>query len=164
MFHFSSIHRKGLCVAVLALVLDQISKAWIIAHPYISIAVCPHLNLIYALNRGVTFGFLGGGKPWQLMLIGAVTFAVSAWLIAQFKRTTRPFPAICLGAILGGAAGNLLDRLFRGAVVDFIDFHVQHLYLPFYTCENWHWPAFNIADSFIVLGALGFFFSLAREK
>lgn len=164
MFHLSRVHRTGLWVAVLALVLDQASKAWVVAHPSLAKAVCPHLNVIYVLNRGVTFGLLGGGRPWQLMLIGALTFAIGAWLVVQFKRTTHTFPAVCLGAILGGAAGNLIDRLCRGAVVDFIDFYVHHLRLPFYSREDWHWPTFNIADSFIVLGVIGLFFWMSRKR
>lgn len=164
MLGISSVHRKGLWTAAIVLGLDQASKAWVVSHPHLLVEVCPHLNFISVFNRGVTFGFLGGGQPWQLMLIGTTTVVIGTWLVVQFKRTTHLFPALCLGGILGGAIGNLIDRLFRGAVVDFIDFYIQHLRLPFYSCDNWHWPAFNVADSFIVMGAIGLFFSILREK
>lgn len=164
MFRLSCAHRRGLIMALVALGLDQATKLWVAAHPGLFKALCPHVNLIYVLNRGVTFGFLGGGKVWQIMLIGAGTFAVGAWLILQFKRATRLFPALCLGAILGGAVGNLLDRLLRGAVIDFIDFYVARLRLPFYSASDWHWPTFNVADVFIVLGVIGLFCSSWRRE
>lgn len=97
MLGISSVHRKGLWTAAIVLGLDQASKAWVVSHSHLLVKVCPHLNFISVFNRGVTFGFLGGGQPWQLMLIGTTTVVIGAWLIVQFKRTTHLFPALCLG-------------------------------------------------------------------
>ncbi|MFC7693690.1 signal peptidase II [Paeniroseomonas aquatica] len=102
----------------------------------------PFLDLVLVHNRGVTFGLLASDHPagrWLLILLtGTITVALLVWLRRAQNRTQ----AAALGLIIGGALGNLMDRLRHGAVTDFLDFHAQ----------GYHWPAFNLADSGIVLG------------
>ncbi len=135
------------CVAALAvLVADQASKAWIlyvIDLPSVgSIPVLPVLNLTMVWNRGVTFGMLdglGAAGAWILTLVAlAVVVALFLWL----RRAETSLVASALGAIAGGAVGNVLDRLRFGAVVDFIHAHAW----------GYSWYVFNVADAAIVCG------------
>jgi signal peptidase II len=102
------------------------------------------LNWTLVYNPGAAFSFLsqaGGWQRWFFTVIGIVAAIVIIWLL-QKNTHDRPF-CMALSLILGGAMGNVLDRLLYGAVVDFIDVHY----------DGWHWPAFNIADSAISIGA-----------
>lgn len=136
-------------VAALVCVLDQLTKWWAVAviPEHRSITVIPgFFDLVIVRNRGAAFGFLNRpDTDWQFWLFLAATFiAVGAIMIlARGARGNIPF-LLGLGLILGGALGNLLDRLRHRAVVDFLDFYVG----------QWHWPAFNVADIAICLGAL----------
>ncbi|WP_428391109.1 signal peptidase II [Lichenicoccus sp.] len=138
--------RLGLPVALLVLVCDQASKYWILNIldlPALgSIALLPVLNLTMVWNHGVTFGLfkgLGGVGPW---LLTGVAVAVVALLLVWMARTDRASVAIALGAIAGGAIGNVIDRIRYGAVVDFIHAHAF----------GWSWYVFNVADASIVCG------------
>ncbi|HEX5078634.1 MAG TPA: signal peptidase II [Geminicoccaceae bacterium] len=138
--------RLGLTVALLLLALDQLSK-WIAldlldlaARP---ITVTSFFNLVMVWNRGVSFGMLdslGAFAPW---LLSGVALAVVIGLLFWLKRSEHAMTAIGLGLVIGGAIGNALDRLRHGAVVDFLDFHLA----------GYHWPAFNLADAGICVGA-----------
>ena len=102
--------------------------------------VTPFFDLVLVWNQGVSFGLLngaGGSSPWWLIGLAG---AIAALLIAWLWRETRALPQAALWLVLGGALGNVTDRLRFGAVVDFLDFHLGGL----------HWPAFNVADSAIV--------------
>jgi signal peptidase II len=138
--------RLGLAVAVVALGLDQLTK-WaaldmldLAARP---IVVTPFLNRVMVWNRGVSFGMLDGVgalAPWLLPgLAVVVVIALLFWL----RRSEHALMAIGLGLVIGGALGNVIDRLRYGAVVDFLDFHLA----------GYHWPAFNVADAGICVGA-----------
>jgi signal peptidase II len=137
--------RIGLPVAVIALGLDQLTKAVVLAtlagRP--PIEVTGFFNLVLVWNPGVSFGMLqglGDKGPWLLTAFGvAVCVALVVWL----SRERRRFTQAALGLVLGGAVGNLVDRARFGAVVDFLDFHAM----------GYHWPAFNVSDSAIVVGA-----------
>ncbi|BAV92518.1 signal peptidase II [Candidatus Desulfovibrio trichonymphae] len=135
-------------MAVLVFVLDQASKWLIMAFipEYRSVMVIPDLfDLVNIRNRGAAFGFLNRSDiEWQFWLFLAAT-VVAAWTIFALVRTARyqPWLFTCLGFVLGGALGNLADRLRFRAVVDFLDFHIGGL----------HWPAFNVADMSICMGA-----------
>ena len=136
-----------LFLALLVLIADQISKWWAqMSLPMAqAIKVTDFLNWFLIYNPGAAFSFLsqaGGWQRWFFTIIGIVAAAVIIWLL-QKNTQDRPF-CIALALILGGAIGNVLDRLLYGAVVDFIDVHYQ----------GWHWPAFNIADSAITLGVI----------
>jgi signal peptidase II len=136
-------------MAVLAFALDQASKWWIMATlpEHRAITVIPgYFDLINIRNRGAAFGFLN--RPdieWQFWLFLAATIvAVGAILTLARNARHEPVFFMGLGCILGGALGNLVDRLRFRAVVDFLDFHIGAL----------HWPAFNVADTAICIGAL----------
>jgi signal peptidase II len=135
-----------LFLALLVLIADQISKWWAqMSLPMAqAIKVTDFLNWFLIYNPGAAFSFLsqaGGWQRWFFTIIGIVAAVVIIWLL-QKNTQDRPF-CIALALILGGAIGNVLDRLLYGAVVDFIDVHYQ----------GWHWPAFNLADSAISIGA-----------
>lgn len=137
---------KGAAIAVLVLALDQVSKWWILTdvmNPPRIIEVTPFFNIVLAWNRGVSFGMFAGDSawgPWLLTgLAGVIVIALAVWL----WRTPSRLSVAALGLIIGGAVGNVVDRLNHGAVVDFLDVHAA----------GWHWPAFNVADSAICVGA-----------
>lgn len=141
-------HRKigvWLGLATVCAILDQITKA--IATASIaygsSLPVTPFFNLVHVLNPGAAFSFLANQPGWQRWFFAALALVASAvltWLIVR-KPSEKEAPAYAL--ILGGAVGNLVDRIMHGAVVDWLDFHVHGM----------HWPAFNLADAWIVIGA-----------
>ncbi|MGC8915655.1 MAG: signal peptidase II [Thermoanaerobaculum sp.] len=141
-----------LTVPAWVLAADQASKAWLVASlPYGGERnVWPgFFNLVHTRNRGVAFGFFSDAGPWsQRVLLGLVVLLVAfvAWQLALQR--ARPWPALGLGLILGGALGNLADRLVRGEVVDFLDVYVV------LSGKAYHWPAFNLADASITLGAV----------
>lgn len=136
----------GLLTGLVVLAADQGSKWWIlhgIDLPAVGqVVLLPVLNLTMVWNHGVTFGLLNGFGPWSYLLLAAVALAVVAALGVWLRRTDSVLVAVPLGAIAGGAVGNVLDRLRFGAVVDFIDVHLG----------TWHWYVFNVADAAIVCG------------
>ncbi|MEY2888956.1 MAG: hypothetical protein RIQ30_553 [Pseudomonadota bacterium] len=133
-------------LALGVLIADQMTKWWAqmslpMAQP---IKVTDFLNWFLIYNPGAAFSFLsqaGGWQRWFFTVIGIVAAIVIIWLL-QKNTHDRPF-CLALSLILGGAIGNVIDRLLYGAVVDFIDVHY----------DGWHWPAFNVADSAISIGA-----------
>jgi signal peptidase II len=136
--------RAGLLV-VLVIALDQLTKALVRGSvaPGGERRVTSFLSIVHVHNRGVAFGFLGGGGA----LVLAVTFAALALLVAYFLRhPERPLLWLPTGLLLGGALGNLLDRLRQGYVTDFV-------HLP-------HWPSFNVADICITLGVVALVLAL----
>lgn len=103
--------------------------------------VLPVLNLILIRNDGVSFGMLGGLAPWWALVLLAL--AVIAWLSVWLWRSQGRLLSVALGLIIGGALGNVVDRIRFQAVTDFLDFHLA----------TYHWPAFNLADVAVVCGA-----------
>jgi signal peptidase II len=138
---------RGLAAAVLAAVLDQVSKAMVLGY-FGETGCAPHrsvvnsfLDLVLTCNRGVSFGlFDNAGLNGVVFAVGA-TFVVLL-LIFWLSRVRATFLAIAIGLIIGGAIGNVIDRLRFGGVIDFLYFHAG----------AWYWPAFNLADSAICLG------------
>ena len=137
----------GLAVAALVTAADQATKwwiVWVVMHPPQVIRVAPFFNLVLGWNRGVSFGILNTDSavaPWLLVLIAsAIVVVLVVWLAKAESR----FVAVALGFVMGGAAGNVIDRVRFGAVADFLDFHAF----------SYHWPAFNVADSAITVGAI----------
>jgi signal peptidase II len=134
-------------LSAVVIVLDQLSK-WLIARHfelYQTQTLLPVFDLVHAHNRGVAFSFFSDGADWPRWVFSALAVAVSAALIVWLRRlpaTTRLLPA-ALALIIGGALGNLVDRLRQGYVIDFIQVHWQQHYFP----------AFNVADSAITIGA-----------
>ena len=137
---------KWLWLSILALVLDQWSKLSVDASMdlYESIAIMPYFNLTYVRNTGAAFSFLSEAGGWQRWFFAAMAFiasiSITVWLYRLKKHET--LLAIALALVLGGAVGNLIDRVLYGYVIDFLDVYY----------ETWHFPAFNIADSAISLG------------
>jgi signal peptidase II len=125
---------------------DQLTKAMILARfaPGERLEVTSFLNLVLAFNKGAAFSLLAQAPGWQTPLLVAIALAAAAILSALIVRNLHK-RLLCTGLalVLGGALGNLVDRLRLGHVVDFIDLHAA----------GWHWPAFNVADSGITVGA-----------
>ena len=135
-------------LALAVAIADQFSKWWILQHfrPGEVLPVLPVFNLVLTFNEGAAFSFLSDAGGWQRWFFIGLTLAVSAGLVVWISRL-RPgekWLATALALVLGGALGNLVDRVRFGRVTDFLDFHWQ----------DWHWPAFNLADSAITLGVL----------
>ena len=148
--------KLGLPLALLGFLLDQATKWWILNHvmdPPRVIPVTGFFNLVLGFNTGVSFGLFGEAPAWLLM---AFILPMVAGLLVWMTRTDSRLTAIALGLVVGGALGNLLDRLRHGAVTDFLDFYVG----------AYHWPAFNFADVAIVsgVGLLLIESVLAREE
>ncbi|TVR95405.1 MAG: signal peptidase II [Rhodospirillales bacterium] len=139
--------RPGLAVAAVIIALDQLSKWWIVHRvmdPPRVIEVTPFFNLVMTWNPGVSFGLFreaGAAAAWLLPTIAAVVVAA---LLVWLYRIERLFLGMALAFIIGGAVGNVIDRILYGAVADFLDFHVM----------GFHWPAFNLADTMITIGAV----------
>jgi signal peptidase II len=109
-----------------------------------SIEVTPFFNLVHVLNPGAAFSFLADAGGWQRYLFIGLGLAVSVFLAFALWRGVRgQFETAAYIGLIGGALGNVIDRLRIGAVVDYLDFHWL----------GWHWPAFNFADVFVVVGA-----------
>jgi signal peptidase II len=136
-----------LWVSVVVLLLDQATKyladSTMALHE--SIELIPFLALTKAYNTGAAFSFLGDASGWQRWLFIGLALVVSGILLAWLRRLPAGEwrTALALALILGGAIGNLVDRVLHGHVIDFIDVYY----------ETWHWPTFNVADSAITVGA-----------
>jgi len=139
---------KWLWLSLLAVVLDQGSKLAIDGSMqlYQSIPLIPYFNITYVRNTGAAFSFLSDAGGWQRWAFAGLALVISVvitvWLTRLKKHET--FLAVALALVLGGAIGNLIDRLAYGYVIDFLDVYYG----------NWHWPAFNIADSAITVGVM----------
>jgi signal peptidase II len=135
-----------LAAAVVA--ADQATKSMILARFNLGegVVVAPFFNLVLVYNKGAAFSFLSDAPGWQVPLL--VGFAVVAMGVVSYLLVRSPpqrtIVSAGLALILGGALGNVIDRLRFGQVVDFLDFHAA----------GWHWPAFNVADSAITVGAV----------
>lgn len=137
---------RWLFFAGLLIVADQVTKAWIVQVFAWGegTVVTPFFNLVRAHNPGAAFSFLAGAAGWQrwfFTVFGLVASAVIVWLLHRHGQQ-RLF-AIALTLILGGALGNVIDRLHHGHVIDFLQFH----------WAGWYFPSFNLADSAITIGA-----------
>ena len=140
-----------LIFSIFLLIIDQVSKAMIVSQfdLYDSISVAPFFNLTFVVNYGFAFGFLNSPSLNQIIVSIVILSIIIYFLYLLIKTQDRVFK-ICLVLILSGALGNFIDRIFRGYVVDFIDIYVF----------NYHWPAFNIADSCISIGFVILIFNI----
>ena len=137
---------RWLWLSLLIVILDQATK-WLaeaLLVPFQPLPLMPLLNLTLMYNDGAAFSFLANAGGWQRWLFAGfaviMTLALSLWLLRLDKGES--VTAATLSLVIGGAIGNLIDRVQTGRVVDFIDFYVG----------TWHWPAFNVADSAISIG------------
>jgi signal peptidase II len=137
--------RLGLWAALVLHVGDRVTKWWMVHHvdeAQFPIHVMPSFNLVMTWNHGVSFGMFSGVDA-RIVLI-AMTLAVTVGLCVWLWREQIAVNAFALGLMIGGATGNIVDRLHYGAVADFLDVYWQH----------YHWPAFNVADSGICVGVM----------
>jgi lipoprotein signal peptidase len=154
--------RRGLILAFLVLVADQASKWWIL-----QVLDLPTrrnvpllgggdfgLDLTMVWNRGVTFGLLSGSAPWHAWVLASLAAAIAAFLVRWMAKAENRRTALALGAIVGGAVGNVIDRARFGAVVDFVDAYAW----------GWHWYVFNVADAAIVLGVVVLLFEAVTAR
>ena len=131
--------RLGLGLAVLSVILDQLTK-WLILTQVMSpprvVEITGFFNLVLVGNRGVSFGLFSNDLPWAQPAMAALAFGISIILFIWLRRAETRYLAV--------AIGNAIDRLAHGAVIDFLDFHAM----------GYHWPAFNVADSTICVGVV----------
>ena len=160
----NKIFLKSLLIAFVVAVLDLLSKRVVFAIlenmavrdmvEYPQITVFPFFNIVYVWNRGVSFGMFNNIENAHLILSilqFSVALVISIWMYRN-KNTILMWP---LGLIVGGALGNVIDRVRNGAVADFLDFHIA----------NYHWPAFNVADSCVFIGvAIIVFYDIFLKK
>ncbi|MBR9971863.1 signal peptidase II [Magnetospirillum sulfuroxidans] len=149
--------KLGLMLAAALIVADQISKWWVVEKvmrpdgvtdtPFFSptvIELTPFFNLLMTWNRGVSFGIFNNDGPWNALALSALSVVIVIALLIWLGKAQGRLISLALGAIIGGALGNVVDRVRWGAVADFLDVHAF----------GWHWPAFNLADSAITIGAI----------
>ena len=154
---------KWLWLSMLVILADQFSKqvALLFLVPFEPLALLPYFNFSLTFNEGAAFSFLSDAGGWQRWFLSALAIGISVFILAWLgKLDAREKLLACgLALILGGAIGNVIDRILYGKVTDFIDwyYHSSHTCLPFFyrlgdaTC---HWPTFNLADSAIFLGVV----------
>lgn len=139
---------RFLWVSLVALLADQVSKLWILAtfQEYEVLYIWPMFNLTLVYNTGAAFSFLADAGGWQHYLFVGVALVMSVVLFIWLKRLQahEVVAAWGISLVLGGAVGNLIDRMAYGKVVDFLQWH----------WEDWYWPSFNIADAAITLGVV----------
>ncbi len=138
---------RWLLLAGIVVVIDQATKhaavAALAGQP--PVEVTSFFNLLLVYNRGAAFSFLAGAGGWQREFFTVIALVASVWIVWLLRRyPQQSLFCLALALVLGGALGNVIDRIMIGAVVDFLDFHAW----------GWHWPAFNVADSAITCGAV----------
>jgi len=139
--------KLGGLLALLVVIADQATKQWALATLFRDgrvVEITPFFNLVAVWNRGVSFGLMASDDPMTPYYLSAFALAVAAGLAVWMSKATGPLLRISLALIIGGAIGNVIDRVRFHAVVDFIDWHIA----------GYHWPAFNIADSAISIGVV----------
>ena len=135
----------GLALAALAILADQALKNWLLTGPLLEpqvFEITSFFNVVSAWNKGVSFSMFWTSAEYGRWVLSAVAIVISLGLVIWLTRVSHKLPAIAIGLVIGGALGNVIDRLRFGAVFDFLDFYIG----------QYHWPAFNLADSCITLG------------
>lgn len=149
---------KWFGLAALVIIIDQITKyaasSMLLMHE--PVAILPFFNFTLMHNPGAAFSFLADQGGWQRWFFAVLALVVSVVLAVWLRRLQahEKWLALALSLVLGGAVGNLIDRIYHGYVVDFIDVYYN----------AWHWPAFNIADSAITVGAVMLVIDTFRGK
>jgi signal peptidase II len=144
---------------MMVVVIDQASKWLASIHipPYQGLSVIPgFFNIVLVKNRGMAFGLLNQAKPGlsSVLLLATTVAAIGVIIFFFWIKKEHLWVAIGLSLILGGAVGNLIDRIHLGYVIDFLDFHLA----------GYHWPAFNMADSAVTAGTLWLLFNVIRGR
>lgn len=153
------IFKKGLLCALAIIVVDQISKQLILevflsSDAPFNINITGFLDLVLVWNKGVSFGMFASDNPYQSWLLAGLTTLIVGGLTAWLWRAGHLLLGVALGFIIGGAIGNIIDRIRFGAVVDFVYFHIG----------NFSWPAFNVADITISFGVIFLILDSLRKK
>ena len=137
--------RIGLLAGGIVLILDHLTK-WLMRDVVLDgaryIEITGFFNLVEVWNRGVSFGLFASSSPWTPVLLSALAIGISIVLLVWLRKAETLLLSIALGIVIGGAVGNVVDRILWGHVFDFLDFHIA----------GYHWPAFNVADSAIMIG------------
>jgi len=136
---------RGLVAALIVAVADQVSKLWILdlfAGRPAAIEVAPFFNLVLTWNRGMSFGLFNNDSVLNAAVFTVIAAVIVTGLVLWLRRVEQTLLALAIGMVIGGAIGNVIDRLSRGAVVDFLDFHLA----------GWHFYVFNLADAAISVG------------
>lgn len=144
--------RIGIFLALAIIVADQTTKAFMlfaIMSPPRVLSVTPFFNLRLGFNTGISFGLFSSNSQFVSWALSAIAIVIVLGLIGLLYRSRHMGEIIGLGAAIGGALGNVIDRVRQGAVTDFLDFHVG----------DWHWPTFNLADTAITVGLVLFVIS-----
>jgi signal peptidase II len=140
--------KRGVAVAAVVALADQLSKAWVLSffaepgsafHPQ---PVTSFFNLVLTWNRGVSFGLFNNDDTLNAVVFTGAAAMIVTGLVIWLHRTREPLLGFAIGLVIGGAVGNVIDRMLRPGVVDFLDFHLA----------GWHFFAFNLADSAISIG------------
>ena len=137
----------GLSIAALVLIVDQISKYFVLNHVLedrLMIIYTSYFSLVKAWNTGVSFSMFNDKGITGVVMLSLLAVAIVTFLVLWLRKEQSVVLQVALGFIIGGAIGNVIDRIRLGAVFDFLDFHIGES----------HWPAFNAADSFICIGAI----------
>jgi signal peptidase II len=135
----------GIFLAAFWIILDQVTKRLVmdmIGNAGQMIEVLPFFNLVYVWNPGISFGLLQSGTDLGVYILIAIAAMITGLFAFLLFRAETLFVALACGTIIGGAIGNIIDRILYGAVYDFLDFHAF----------GYHWPAFNVADSCVLIG------------
>lgn len=138
---------KWLVLSAAVIVLDRITKIAVMRAFTLheSVEITTFFNMVFVYNRGAAFSFLSDAGGWQREFFIGIALTAAVWITWLLrKHASQTLFCLALSLILGGALGNVIDRVMYGAVVDFLDFHVL----------GWHWPAFNVADIAISCGAV----------
>lgn len=138
---------RWLLLAALVIVLDQYSKWLVLQHfeLYQNLILTSWFNLTLAYNTGAAFSFLNDAGGWQRWLFVVLAVVIAVVLLVWLQRVSHlRLQALALALVIGGAIGNVIDRIRLGYVIDFIDWHYR----------DWHWPVFNLADSAISVGVV----------
>lgn len=149
---------RFLWLSLLTLLVDQYTKVLVLDNIelYQSIQLLPFFNLTHVYNYGAAFSFLHDAGGWQRWFFTIIALAVSALLLWWLKQTSKQqvLLPLAFSLILGGAIGNVMDRLAHGYVIDFLVLYYQ----------DWYWPAFNVADSAICMGAVLLIIDMFKNK
>ena len=147
----------GALVVLITIFLDQLTKWWVVnlmMTPPKIIQVTNFFDLVLVYNRGVSFGIFNNSPDWVGVVLILFAFLISIGLAFWIWHADGKLLSCALALVVGGAVGNVLDRIQFGAVVDFLDFHVW----------GWHWPAFNVADAAITIGVVMLILDSFRPK
>jgi signal peptidase II len=148
---------RWLALAAFVIAADQATKAWIMSafrHGE-SLVVTTFFDLVFVFNPGAAFSFLRDAGGWQRWFFLVLALGISGWIVTMLRRhANEPLLAFSLALVLGGALGNVIDRIRLGAVVDFLSFHIA----------DYYWPAFNVADSAISIGVVLLIWQQFRSK